>query len=199
MDLWLRARALAVRIFRLISEFPREYRFILTDQIRKCAVSIPANIAEGTGRPSPVEFIRFLYIALASACEHESHLTIGGNPVLRFENWCRVQPNRMSPKDGRITSMAPLGGICPPFRKHSEGLSKWGTRALTGRYAPGPRGGDPGDSKDALRLHPPFTEGKQPNDPLLTRLSIIDYRFAVAVSNILAHALALRVFQAPFQ
>ncbi|MFQ5580870.1 MAG: four helix bundle protein [Nitrospiria bacterium] len=56
--------------------FPREERYGLVDQIKRAAVSIPSNIAEGAARKSPKEFMQFLYIALGSAAELETQLVI---------------------------------------------------------------------------------------------------------------------------
>ena len=56
--------------------FPREELYGLTSQIRRCAVSIAANIAEGAGRNSKKEFVQFLYISLGSLAELETELII---------------------------------------------------------------------------------------------------------------------------
>jgi four helix bundle protein len=56
--------------------FPRSERFGLTDQIRRSAVSIPSNIAEGSGRGTKKEFVRYLRIAYGSACELGTQLEI---------------------------------------------------------------------------------------------------------------------------
>lgn len=74
IDVWKQSRALVKEIY-LISEqglFMKDYGF--RDQIRRCAVSIPSNIAEGYERKSNTEFIRFLYIAKGSAGELRTQL-----------------------------------------------------------------------------------------------------------------------------
>jgi len=63
-------------IYRITRDFPNEERFGLTQQMRRCAVSIPSNIAEGAGRSSSKEFLRFLNIAMGSLAELETQLDI---------------------------------------------------------------------------------------------------------------------------
>jgi four helix bundle protein len=73
---WQRAMQLTVAIYRLTQEFPKEELYGLTSQIRRCAVSIPSNIAEGQGRLSAGEFRQFLGIARGSTCELQTQLEI---------------------------------------------------------------------------------------------------------------------------
>lgn len=69
-----KAHALALAVFRTSARFPQEHQFVLTNQLQKAILSIPSNIAEGSGRGSKREFIRFLRIALGSAAELEYQL-----------------------------------------------------------------------------------------------------------------------------
>ena len=73
---WQKSRTLAKNIFLLVSDFPREERFELVNQIRRATISIPSNIAEGTGRNSDKDFCRFLDIALSSAYELETQIIL---------------------------------------------------------------------------------------------------------------------------
>ena len=73
---WQKAMDLVVEIYRLTGGFPAEEKFGLTSQMRRAAVSIPCNIAEGHGRHSGKEFLRFLWIANGSLTELETQLII---------------------------------------------------------------------------------------------------------------------------
>jgi four helix bundle protein len=67
---------LAKRIYSLTADFPKEKMYGLVSQMRRSAVSIPSNIAEGAARNSNKEFIQFLYISLGSLAELETQLLI---------------------------------------------------------------------------------------------------------------------------
>ena len=71
-----RTLQLATETYRLTGHFPSDERFGLTAQMRRAAVSIGSNIAEGCGRDTNADFARFLYIALGSANELEYHLLL---------------------------------------------------------------------------------------------------------------------------
>src|SRR4051794_21309292 len=76
LTVWQRAMQLTVAIYKLTQGFPREEIYGLTSQIRRSAVSIPCNIAEGQGRTSSAEFRQFLSIARGSNCEVQTQLEI---------------------------------------------------------------------------------------------------------------------------
>ena len=63
-------------IYSISSNFPKSELFVLTFQMRRAAISIPSNIAEGAARKSKKEFIRFLYISLGSISEIETQIQI---------------------------------------------------------------------------------------------------------------------------
>jgi four helix bundle protein len=71
-----RALQLAAETYRLTRGFPRDERFGLTSQMRRAAVSIGSNIAEGCGRNSDREFVAFLHVAMGSASELRFQLTL---------------------------------------------------------------------------------------------------------------------------
>ena len=76
LEVWQTAVDLVVNIYKATDSFPKEERFGLTSQIRRAAVSIAANIAEGVGRDSPKEFGHFLSNAQGSVSELATELLI---------------------------------------------------------------------------------------------------------------------------
>jgi four helix bundle protein len=76
ISVWEKSHKLTVEIYKITASFPGSELYGLTSQIRRAAVSIPANIAEGCGRDGDVEFGRFLQIAQGSAYELEYHLLL---------------------------------------------------------------------------------------------------------------------------
>jgi|SRR5438270_8845135 len=76
LEVWKKAHALSLAIYKTTANFPAEERFGLTSQIRRCCVSIEANIAEGCGRGGDQDFRRFLFIALGSASELDTELLL---------------------------------------------------------------------------------------------------------------------------
>jgi four helix bundle protein len=76
LQVWQKAMELTVAVYRLSKAFPREESFGLTGQLRRSAISIPSNIAEGHGRMNPREFRRFLLIARGSNCELQTQLEL---------------------------------------------------------------------------------------------------------------------------
>ena len=73
---WQKARSLTVSCYQVTNKFPTAEQFGLTSQIRRCAVSIMANIAEGCGRATKLDFKRFMGMAAGSLCELECHLIL---------------------------------------------------------------------------------------------------------------------------
>ena len=76
LRVWKEGMRLAEACYRATRTFPREEIYGMTSQIRRSAVSIPANIAEGYGRENSAEFVRFLRIAQGSLKELETHLML---------------------------------------------------------------------------------------------------------------------------
>jgi four helix bundle protein len=76
LDVWQLAIEFSDEIYSATRTFPNDERFGLTNQLRRAAVSIAANIAEGSGRFSDRDFVRFIEIAYGSLMETVSHLKI---------------------------------------------------------------------------------------------------------------------------
>ena len=79
LDVWKKSIEFVESIYKATAKFPDEERFGLTNQLRRAAISIPSNIAEGSARQSDKEFIRFLFIAYGSSAEIETQLIIAKN------------------------------------------------------------------------------------------------------------------------
>ena len=75
-DIWQDSMKIVNKIYDAVDNFPKDERFALISQITRSAVSIPSNIAEGSGRSSGKEFARFLEFSLGSAYELETQLII---------------------------------------------------------------------------------------------------------------------------
>jgi four helix bundle protein len=73
LRVWQEAMTLAEQCYRYSREFPRDEQFGLTSQLRRAAVSVPANIAEGYGRDTKGSYVNFLKIAQGSLKEVETH------------------------------------------------------------------------------------------------------------------------------
>lgn len=79
LRVWQEAMSLVKDVYRITSEFPREEIYGLTSQIRRAAVSIPSNIAEGAARTTDKEFLQFLSISRGSLSELDTQLTIAAD------------------------------------------------------------------------------------------------------------------------
>ncbi|MBM3181766.1 MAG: four helix bundle protein [Chloroflexi bacterium] len=73
---WQEAIKIAKAVYQLTGKFPKQETYVLADQIRRAAVSVPSNIAEGQARKSPGDFRRFLHISLGSLAEVDTQLVL---------------------------------------------------------------------------------------------------------------------------
>ena len=73
---WQKAMNLVTDIYEVTNKFPPHEKFSLTSQIRRAAISIPSNIAEGSGRNTKKDFTQFVHIALGSVAELETQIEI---------------------------------------------------------------------------------------------------------------------------
>lgn len=85
LDVWKRSMELTQRVYELTSRFPDEEKYSLASQMRRCTVSIPSNIAEGSKRGCSKEFTNFLRIASGSAAELETQLLVAKNIYSRLD------------------------------------------------------------------------------------------------------------------
>jgi four helix bundle protein len=74
LEIWKRSRTLVKDIYQLTNGFAKEEKFGLIGQMRRAAISITSNIAEGCGRRSEKELIQFLSVSVGSLCELETQL-----------------------------------------------------------------------------------------------------------------------------
>jgi four helix bundle protein len=79
LKVWQKSYRLCLDLYRITKIFPKEERYGLTSQIRRSAVSIPSNIAEGYGRKTTADYLRSLYIAYGSVCELETQVLLSGD------------------------------------------------------------------------------------------------------------------------
>lgn len=105
LDVWQKAIRFVSEIYHLTSKFPASERFGLCDQLRRAAISISLNIAEGSGAGSDPEFVRFLRIAQRSAFEVIAGLEIAYN--LKFISYIELE--KITEQCNSISAM--LGGL----------------------------------------------------------------------------------------
>ena len=79
LEIWRSARTLATEIYRVVEPFPAKERFALSQQLHRAAVSIAANIAEGSSRSSQKEYSRYIEMAFGSLCEVIAELSIASD------------------------------------------------------------------------------------------------------------------------
>lgn len=86
--IWQKSIQVVTNIYKLTRDFPKEELFGITSKMRRCAISIPSNIAEGFGRNSQGDFKRFLNISLGSTYELQTQIEISQNlEYLNTENY----------------------------------------------------------------------------------------------------------------
>jgi len=79
LDVWKKAIDFTTEIYMVTKSFPSDEKYGLVSQVRRAAISVSSNIAEGAARNSKKEFVQFLYVALASASELDTQLIISRN------------------------------------------------------------------------------------------------------------------------
>ncbi len=76
LKIWQRSKDLAIEVYTLTKDFPKEEVFGLTSQLRRCSISIPSNIAEGCGRNTTKHLLNYLNISMGSLAELETQMII---------------------------------------------------------------------------------------------------------------------------
>ena len=79
LNVWQKSYDLCLVIYKVTKKYPKEEIYGLVSQLRRVAVSIPSNIAEGYGRKTTSDYLRFLYIAYGSVSELETQIMISGD------------------------------------------------------------------------------------------------------------------------
>lgn len=105
LEVWRKSFELACNIYKLTQLFPEEEKFGLVSQMRRAAVSIPSNIAEGCGRGTNKETLRFVDIACGSLAELETHLMLANR--LEFIN-----------SDSFINELNVVGKLLSGFKRY---------------------------------------------------------------------------------
>jgi len=117
LEVWQQAHKLTLKVYATTNHFPSEERYRLTDQLCRSAASIPANIAEGKGRDSNREFLRFLIIARGSLEETKYHLLLARDLHYLSE----ADYNKLL--DGYNAAGKMLNGLINKVRKEVQGSS----------------------------------------------------------------------------
>ena len=86
LKVWQKAYKLCLEMYKVTGSFPADEKFGLTSQMRRAAVSIPSNIAEGYGRKTIPDYVRCLYIAYGSTCELETQTLLSRDLEYLDEN-----------------------------------------------------------------------------------------------------------------
>lgn len=108
MEVWKQAMELVFKIYRLTESFPKDEMFGIISQMRRCAVSIPSNIAEGCGRFSNKETLRFVSIALGSIAELETQILIA------------IELKFINDAENIIEQIKKVNALLIGFKKHLE-------------------------------------------------------------------------------
>jgi four helix bundle protein len=106
LDVWRKSIDFVVAIYKATDGFPKEEKFGLTSQLRRAAVSIPANIAEGAGRRSDREFAYFLSNSQGSASEVDTELLIAHRLAFLPENDYRALSSSLDEIGRMLTGLS---------------------------------------------------------------------------------------------
>jgi four helix bundle protein len=96
LKIWNRSMDMVVEVYKATAKFPNEEKYGITAQIRKSAVSVPSNIAEGAGKNSDRDFVRFLSIAQGSSYELQTQLILSQRLGFMEKESCNALVNDIS-------------------------------------------------------------------------------------------------------
>ena len=111
LEVWKEAIELASETYRVTLKFPNDEKFGLVSQMRRAAVSIASNIAEGAARQSSKEFVQFLYIASGSVSELMTQITI----ALKISHGDQQELNQLMQSSDKVARM--LRGLIKSLKK----------------------------------------------------------------------------------
>ncbi len=80
LKVWQKSYQSCLAVYRVTKGFPGDEKYGLTPQVRRAAVSVPSNIAEGYGRKTTPDYVRSLYLAYGSNCELETQISLAADP-----------------------------------------------------------------------------------------------------------------------
>ena len=105
LDVWQKSMVLIEKIYELTKDYPSSENYGLTNQMRRAAISIPANISEGAARQTKKEFIQFLHMAQGSLSELDTHFEISERLGYLKENHLREFSLLMNDVDKMLTGL----------------------------------------------------------------------------------------------
>jgi len=79
LKVWQKSYKLCLKVYKITKKFPKTEVYSFTSQMRRAALSIPCNIAEGYGRKTTPDYLRFLYMSYGSICELETQTLLAGD------------------------------------------------------------------------------------------------------------------------
>jgi four helix bundle protein len=79
LKVWQKSYNLCLKVYKITKKFPKTEVYSLTSQMRRAALSTPCNIAEGYGRKTTPDYLRFLYMSYGSICELETQILLSGD------------------------------------------------------------------------------------------------------------------------
>ena len=125
LEAWRQSVRLTIAIYQATDTFPKEHRYALTDQVRRAALSVASNIAEGAARQTKKEFANYLHIAQASLSELDTQLEIAKQLGLLAEYCSCDLDTKMNHIDKLLSGLIKYvrNGRRSPITPHSSPLT----------------------------------------------------------------------------